>query len=231
MPRPAIWASRSSWPAARASSASKARSSSCVRTALCKCGRKRRPATEVVAEKRESAETRESKASKSSDSRSLRVDGDKLDKLIDLIGELVTAGATTTITARKAGLSELNESTLRLARLVEEVRDQALKLRMVQVGPTFSRFQRIVRDVAREIGKEIRLEISGAETELDKTLIESITDPLTHLVRNAIDHGIETAEVRRGRGKNVEGVVRLDAYHDSRLGRHRSRRRRRRIEA
>ncbi|HWK49865.1 MAG TPA: chemotaxis protein CheA, partial [Steroidobacter sp.] len=169
-------------------------------------------ANEVVAEKRETPEARESKGGKSN---SLRVDGDKLDKLIDLIGELVTAGATTTITARKAGLSELNESTLRLARLVEEVRDQALKLRMVQIGPTFSRFQRVVRDVAREIGKEIRLEIGGAETELDKTLIESITDPLTHLVRNAIDHGIETAELRRSRGKNVEGVVRLDAYHDS----------------
>lgn len=172
-------------------------------------------ASEVVAEKRETSDAKESKAGKNSDSRSLRVDGDKLDKLIDLIGELVTAGATTTITARKAGLSELNESTLRLARLVEEVRDQALKLRMVQIGPTFSRFQRIVRDVSREIGKEIRLETGGAETELDKTLIESITDPLTHLVRNAIDHGIETAEVRRNRGKNVEGVVRLDAYHDS----------------
>ncbi|WP_116811903.1 chemotaxis protein CheA [Steroidobacter cummioxidans] len=169
-------------------------------------------ASDVVVEKREISEARESKGGKSN---SLRVDGDKLDKLIDLIGELVTAGATTTITARKAGLSELNESTLRLARLVEEVRDQALKLRMVQIGPTFSRFQRVVRDVAREIGKEIRLEIGGAETELDKTLIESITDPLTHLVRNAIDHGIETAELRRSRGKNVEGVVRLDAYHDS----------------
>jgi two-component system chemotaxis sensor kinase CheA len=177
--------------------------------------RKASAASESVAEKRESSDIKETKAAKNSDSRSLRVDGDKLDALIDLIGELVTAGATTTITARKAGLSELNESTLRLARLVEEVRDQALKLRMVQIGPTFSRFQRIVRDVAREIGKEIRLEIGGAETELDKTLIESITDPLTHLVRNAIDHGIETAEVRRNRGKNVEGVVRLDAYHDS----------------
>lgn len=152
---------------------------------------------------------------KGSENRSLRVDGDKLDKLIDLIGELVTAGAATSITARKAGLSELNESTLRLARLVEEVRDQALKLRMVQIGPMFSRFRRIVRDVAREMGKEIRLEIHGAETELDKTLIESITDPLTHLVRNAIDHGIETAAVRRERGKNAEGVVRLDAYHES----------------
>ena len=174
-------------------------------------------ASEVVAEKREAAEAgaKSGKDNKSNDNRSLRVDGDKLDKLIDLIGELVTAGAATSITARKAGLSELNETTLRLARLVEEVRDQALKLRMVQIGPTFSRFQRVVRDVAKEIGKEIRLEIGGAETELDKTLIESITDPLTHLVRNAIDHGIETAEVRRNRGKNPEGVVRLDAYHDS----------------
>lgn len=167
---------------------------------------------EVMDEKREGAQAKDTKSAKD---RSLRVDGDKLDQLIDLIGELVTAGAATSITARKAGLSELNETTLRLARLVEEVRDQALKLRMVQIGPTFSRFQRIVRDVAREIGKEIRLEIGGAETELDKTLIESITDPLTHLVRNAIDHGIETADIRRNRGKNAEGVVRLDAYHDS----------------
>jgi two-component system chemotaxis sensor kinase CheA len=171
-------------------------------------------------DKREWTETKEGQQAKvhkdrSSDHRSLRVDGDKLDRLIDLIGELVTAGAATTVSARQAGLSELNESALRLARLVEEVRDQALKLRMVQIGPTFSRFQRVVRDVAREIGKEIRLEIGGADTELDKTLIESITDPLTHLVRNAIDHGIETADVRRARGKNVEGVVRLDAYHDS----------------
>lgn len=163
----------------------------------------------------QSAKQSAPKETKGTDNRSIRVDGDKLDRLIDLIGELVTAGATTTIAARKAGLSELNESTLRLARLVEEVRDEALKLRMVQIGPTFSRFQRIVRDVARELGKEIRLEIRGAETELDKTLIESITDPLTHLVRNAIDHGIETADVRRSRGKDVQGVLRLNAYHDS----------------
>lgn len=146
---------------------------------------------------------------------SLRVDGDKLDQLIDLIGELVTAGAATSMAAREAGFSDLNESTMRLARLVEEVRDQALKLRMVQIAPTFSRFRRIVRDVAREVGKEIRLEISGGDTELDKTLIESITDPLTHLVRNAIDHGIEPAEVRRAQGKASEGVLRLNAYHEA----------------
>jgi len=159
-------------------------------------------------------ESRTSKEAKGSDG-SLRVDGDKLDQLIDLIGELVTAGAATSMAARQAGLSDLNESTLRLARLVEEVRDQALKLRMVQIGPTFSRFRRIVRDVAREAGKEIRLEISGGDTELDKTLIESITDPLTHLVRNAIDHGIEQAEVRRAKDKAAEGVLRLNAYYDA----------------
>lgn len=146
---------------------------------------------------------------------SLRVDGDKLDQLIDLIGELVTAGAATSMAARQAGFSDLNESTMRLARLVEEVRDQALKLRMVQIGPTFSRFRRIVRDVAREAGKEIRLDIRGGDTELDKTLIESITDPLTHLVRNAIDHGIEPAEARRAQGKAPEGVLRLNAYHEA----------------
>jgi two-component system chemotaxis sensor kinase CheA len=175
------------------------------------------PRQSAAAEQLRDVRAGESRAAdaRSPESRSIRVDGDKLDHLIDLIGELVTAGATTNIEARKAGLPSLNEATLRMARLVEEVRDQALQLRMVPVGPTFNRFQRIVRDVAREIGKQIRLEITGADTELDKTLIESIADPLTHLVRNAIDHGIETGEVRRSLGKPAEGVVRLNAYHES----------------
>jgi len=160
---------------------------------------------------------RETTASKKAHTldRSLRVDGDKLDGLIDRIGELVTAGATMSIAARKAGSLELNENALRLGRLVEEVRDLALKLRMVQIGPTFARFQRVVRDVARELGKDIRLEVSGHETELDRTLIESVADPLMHLVRNAIDHGIETAEVRCSAGKDAQGVLRLNAYHDA----------------
>src|SRR5690606_34023294 len=137
---------------------------------------------------------------KHSESRSLRVDGEKLDHLIDLIGELVIAGAATNLIARRAGLADLHESTLRLARLVEDIRDNALQLRMVPIGATFARFQRVVRDVAREAGKDIRLEVSGADTELDKTLIENIVDPLTHLVRNAIDHGIERSDVRRMHG-------------------------------
>jgi two-component system chemotaxis sensor kinase CheA len=109
----------------------------------------------------------------------------------------------------------VEESLSVLTSLVEEVRGSALQLRMVKIGETFSRFGRVVHDVSRELGKEITLEVSGEDTELDKTLVEKIADPLTHLVRNAIDHGIEPAEVRAERGKPAAGVVRLNAYHDS----------------
>jgi len=160
-------------------------------------------------------EPRAPKEAKSPDNRSIRVDGDKLDKLIDWIGELIIAGAATGSIARQAGLPVLNESAQQLARIVGEIRDQALKLRMVQIGSTFSRFHRVVRDVARETGKDINLEIGGGETELDRTLVEGIADPLTHLVRNAIDHGIETPEARQSRGKSATGTVKLNAYHDA----------------
>ena len=171
--------------------------------------------TPAAPEKGGKDETRAPKESKSPDNRSIRVDGDKLDKLIDWIGELIIAGAATGSIARQAGLPVLNESAQQLARIVGEIRDQALKLRMVQIGSTFSRFHRVVRDVAREIGKDINLEIGGGETELDRTLVEGIADPLTHLVRNAIDHGIETPEVRQSRGKSTAGTVKLNAYHDA----------------
>jgi two-component system, chemotaxis family, sensor kinase CheA len=169
----------------------------------------------VVAAVQQQSEARASKDVRTADSRSIRVDGDKLDRLIDWIGELIIAGAATGSIARQAGLPVLQESALQLAHIVGEIRDQALKLRMVQIGSTFSRFQRVVRDVARETGKDIGLEVTGAETELDRTLVEGIADPLTHLVRNAIDHGIETPDVREARGKPASGVVRLDAYHDA----------------
>ena len=145
----------------------------------------------------------------------IRVDADKLDQLINLIGELIIAGAGANLAAQHAGASELVEATAVLARLVEEVRDSALTLRMVQIGSTFNRFQRVVRDVAKELGKDIRLEINGGETELDKTVVERIGDPLTHLVRNAMDHGIEPAEVRLAQGKPAQGLLRLNAYHDA----------------
>ena len=145
----------------------------------------------------------------------IRVDAGKLDQLINLVGELIIAGAGATVVAERCGNAEVVEANGLLARLVQEVRDSALNLRMVQIGSTFNRFQRVVRDVARELDKDIRLEISGAETELDKTVVEKIGDPLTHLVRNAVDHGIESAALRTQRGKPAQGTVELDAYHEA----------------
>jgi len=149
------------------------------------------------------------------ESRSVRVDADKLDRLINLVGELIIAGAGASLVARRTQIPELLECTSTLSSLVEEVRDSALQLRMVKIGATFNRFQRVVHDVARELGKDIRLDVSGEDTELDKTVVEKIGDPLTHLVRNAMDHGIEPADVRAARGKPVQGTVALNAYHDS----------------
>ncbi|MGE4259881.1 chemotaxis protein CheA [Shewanella sp.] len=147
--------------------------------------------------------------------KSLRVDAEKLDKLINLVGELVTAGAGTSLLADNLGDSALNESVSVLNSLLEAVRDAALELRMIPIGATFSRFQRVVRDIAHELDKEIELVINGAETELDKSVIEKIGDPLTHLVRNAIDHGIESPAVRAAAGKAEKGTIILNAYHDS----------------
>ncbi len=152
---------------------------------------------------------------KAQESRSIRVDSEKLDELINLVGELIIAGAGVDLIARRARMPELQESTSTLSGLVQAVRDSALQLRMVKIGATFSRFQRVVHDVARELGKDIVLAVSGEDTELDKTVVEKIADPLTHLVRNAMDHGIEPAEVRAARGKPTTGTVKLNAYHDS----------------
>ena len=152
---------------------------------------------------------------KAVEARLIRVQADKLDQLIDLVGELVIAGASANLLATRSGESDLIEATSVLSRLVENIRDSALQLRMVQIGDTFNRFNRVVRDVSKEIGKEIDLVITGAETELDKTVVEKIGDPLMHLVRNAMDHGIETAAIRAAAGKPVKGRVELNAYHDS----------------
>jgi two-component system chemotaxis sensor kinase CheA len=149
------------------------------------------------------------------ESRSIRVDADKLDQLINLVGELIIVGAGVKLVARKAGIADLLQRTTKLASLVESVRDSALQLRMVKIAATFNRFQRVVHDVSRDLGKDIGLVIHGEDTELDKTVVEKIGDPLMHLVRNSMDHGIESAELRLARGKPVQGTVRLNAFHDS----------------
>ena len=99
--------------------------------------------------------------------------------------------------------------------MVSEIRGGALQLRMVPIGEVFNRFRRVVRDLSRELNKEIDLVINGAETDLDKTVIERIGDPLMHLVRNAMDHGIESADQRKALGKPLIGTLRLNAFHDS----------------
>jgi two-component system chemotaxis sensor kinase CheA len=149
------------------------------------------------------------------ESKSIRVDADKLDQLINLVGELIIAGASVNLIAHRSKVIELTESTSKLATLVEEVRDSALQLRMVRIGATFSRFQRVVHDVSRDLGKDVALVIDGEETELDKTVVEKIGDPLMHLVRNSMDHGIESADIRQQRGKPVQGTLKLNAFHDS----------------
>jgi len=145
----------------------------------------------------------------------LRIQADKLDNLINLVGELVIASATVSLDADRAGDAKARESAANLNLLVEEIRDSSLDLRMVPIGETFQRFQRVVRDVSSELGKDIELVITGADTELDKTVIEKIADPLTHLVRNACDHGVEKPELRLEKGKPARGRVHLNAYHES----------------
>jgi two-component system chemotaxis sensor kinase CheA len=160
-------------------------------------------------------EPRAVKDTRARESRSVRVDAAKLDQLINLVGELIIATASTSLIARSARSPELQQSAASLTSLVEAVRDSALQLRMAKIGATFKRFQRVVYDVSRELGKDITLAVSGEDAELDKTVVEKIGDPLLHLVRNAIDHGIEATEERRARGKPVKGTVSLNAYHDA----------------
>ncbi|MCK6188073.1 chemotaxis protein CheA [Pseudomonas sp. EYE_354] len=152
---------------------------------------------------------------KSRDGNYVRVNADKLDELINLVGELVIASAGASLLARSCNNDPLQEATSTVSGLVEEILDGALHLRMIPIGDTFNRFRRVVRDISQELGKDIELIISGAETELDKTVVEKIGDPLMHLLRNAMDHGIESADARRAAGKSAKGHLSLNAYHDS----------------
>jgi len=149
------------------------------------------------------------------ESRFIKVEAAKLDSLINLIGELVIAGAAANLMARRSAQGALVESTIAIANLIEQIRAGTLSMRMVQIGDIFSRFPRVVRDVSKELGKSIQLNVSGADTELDKSMVDKLGDPLMHIVRNAIDHGIESSEARLAAGKPAEGNVWLNAYHES----------------
>lgn len=157
---------------------------------------------------------RQGEVSATDDQRFIRVQADRLDAVINLLGELVIAGAGASLLARQTRQGTLIEANQQITRLIEEIRNGTLQLRMVPIGETFSRFRRVVRDTAAELGKDVALEIVGGETELDKSVVERIADPLMHLVRNGLDHGLETSEVRLAAGKPAQGKLTLSACHE-----------------
>jgi two-component system chemotaxis sensor kinase CheA len=144
---------------------------------------------------------------------SIRVPADKLDILVNLVGELVTIQARMTQTAAMREDIELIAIAEEVERLTGELRDNALNIRMLPIGATFNKFKRLVHDLSNELGKEIEMTTEGAETELDKTVIERLNDPLVHLIRNCIDHGVESPEARVAVGKPRQGKVALSAVH------------------
>ncbi|MCD6174061.1 MAG: chemotaxis protein CheA [Sulfurimonas sp.] len=146
---------------------------------------------------------------------SLRVDSNKIDQLINQISEMVIANAKVTQRADVLDDNELSESATILSDMLEEIRTGIMNIRMVQVGDSFNKFKRIVHDVAKKVDKEIDFEIVGGETELDKMVVEKISDPLMHMLRNSIDHGIETPEERKTLGKSPKGHVVLKTYPDA----------------
>ena len=145
----------------------------------------------------------------------IKVDARKLDQLIDAVGELVTRSARCRTLSQHSARETVETFVEEVDDFIEQLRDRALELRMAPINEVFQRFPRVVRDVARDLGKEVELQIRGAETELDKTLLDKLADPLLHIVRNALDHGIEPVEARRAAGKPARGRLLLNAYHES----------------
>jgi two-component system, chemotaxis family, sensor kinase CheA len=148
----------------------------------------------------------------------LRVAVDKVDRLVDLVGELVTTQsmlAQAAADATPAGAARLQDAVMRMDRHARELHHRILAVRMVSVKTLFARLPRVVRDLAAARQKQVRIELAGEETELDKAVIEKISDPLLHLVRNAVDHGLEPVEDRRAAGKPDAGCVQLEAFQRS----------------
>jgi len=174
----------------------------------------------AVADRRQSsvADRRQSPAKPAAggDSGSIRVAIDKVDRLIDLVGELVIAHVMTAQMVEDfepSCLPKLREAVASMERNTRELHERVMGIRMLPVGTLFQRYSRTVYDIAQATGKQIRLETSGEETEIDKSILELLGDPLTHLVRNAADHGIESPEARLAAGKPAEGLIMLRAFH------------------
>jgi len=171
---------------------------------------------ELSKEKLKSALTEQTivaKMHKSSAASTVRVPSDRLDKLINLVGELVITQARLTQVTSNREDTQLGESVEEIERLTGELRDSVLNIRMMPIGTIFNKFRRLVRDLSSQLNKEIELVTQGAETELDKTVLERLDDPLVHLIRNSLDHGVEPPEVREQTGKPQKGTIVLSAAH------------------
>ncbi|MBA2356067.1 MAG: chemotaxis protein CheA [Acidobacteria bacterium] len=144
----------------------------------------------------------------------LRVDVGLVDKLTTLVGELVLARNQILQFTSTTGDAALMNATHRLNLVTSELQEGVMKTRMQPIGNVWSKFPRVVRDLAAVCGKQVRIEMEGTDTDLDRTIIEAIKDPLTHIIRNSVDHGIETPAHRIARGKRPEGTIRLRAFHE-----------------
>ena len=144
----------------------------------------------------------------------VRVDVNQLDKLMNLVGELVLTRNQVLQFLTNTKDAGLLRTAQRLNLITTELQEGVMKTRMQPIGNLWNKFPRIVRDVANTCGKKVRLEMNGSETELDRTVLEAIKDPLTHIIRNSVDHGVESPEKRRGKGKPDEGVLSMRAYHE-----------------
>ncbi len=144
---------------------------------------------------------------------SVRIDTGKLDTLVDMVGELVIAQTLVSTNGTVSDEPRLSKDVSQVTKIVRDVQEVAMGMRMVPIGPTFQRMARLVRDVSRKAGKTVELHITGEDTELDKNVIQQIGDPLVHMVRNAVDHGVESPEDRQQAGKETTGHVHLSAFH------------------
>lgn len=169
----------------------------------------------VATQKPVAAMTRENKSS-GSESASIRVSIDKVDDLINMVGELVITQSMLGQLGQDFDISKLeklNDGLSQLERNTRELQESVMRIRMLPISFAFQRFPRMVRDLSQKLNKKIELRMSGEGTELDKTVMEKIGDPLVHLVRNSLDHGIESPEARKKAGKPETGIVTLNAYH------------------
>lgn len=152
-------------------------------------------------------------AKKALSGKTIRVDIDRLDLLMNLFSELVIDKGRLEQLSQEIGRSELTETSEKISRVSGNMQDLMLKLRMVPIDQVFNRFPRMIRDLAKDLSKKLNLVITGAETELDRTVVDEIGDPLVHLLRNAVDHGLEKPDERLNQGKSDTGTLSLSAFH------------------